>query len=216
MIRKNIQIAKTARYFLSGKPSAAIKQVWFVCHGYGQLAEFFLQKFEALNDGEHLIVAPEGLHRYYLNGFSGRVGASWMTKEERESDITDYIGFLDAVHREVLSTLSPGVKVTALGFSQGAATASRWVAYGNSRIDSMVLWAGLFPNDMNFETGSNRLQKTSNFLVIGDQDEFIKLINIEEQENVLKAAHIPYQLISFSGKHEIPADVLEEVGRLEK
>ena len=76
---------KTFRYHILNEGTNA-KKVLYVLHGYGQLAEFFVRKFRELGD-EYLIVAPEGMHRFYLQGSSGRVGASWMTKEDREQDI---------------------------------------------------------------------------------------------------------------------------------
>ncbi len=48
-----------------------------------------------------------------------------MTKEDRENEIADYVDFLDAVFGEVVT---PGARVTVLGFSQGVATAARWLA----------------------------------------------------------------------------------------
>ena len=36
-------------------------------------------------------MAPEGLSRFYLEGFSGKVGATWMTREDRLNDIDNYL-----------------------------------------------------------------------------------------------------------------------------
>jgi hypothetical protein len=80
---KHITVKKTARYFILGEAGPFTRQVWFVCHGYGFLGGDFLKNFEALNEKEHLVVASEGLHRFYLYGTGGKVGASWMTKEDR-------------------------------------------------------------------------------------------------------------------------------------
>ena len=41
-----------------GEPGPFTRQVWFVCHGYGFLAGDFIKNFEALNEKEHLVVAP--------------------------------------------------------------------------------------------------------------------------------------------------------------
>ena len=120
MDQKNISINKTARYFTLGNPNEKIETIWFLCHGYGQLANYFLKNFEILNNGKNLLVAPEGLHRFYLNGFGGRVGASWMTREDRLNDIKDYIGFLDQLYLEIVNPFkSRNIKINVLGFSQG-------------------------------------------------------------------------------------------------
>ena len=94
-----ITSAKTFRYFTHGDPLKA-NQIVYVLHGYGQLAEFFIRKFQHLSD-DYFIVAPEGMHRFYLSGSSGRVGASWMTKEERETDIQDNLNWLNALDTEL-------------------------------------------------------------------------------------------------------------------
>ena len=107
---------KTYRYqVLNDNPQA--KTVLYVLHGYGQLVKFFIQKFKNLNQ-EILIVAPEGMHRFYKKGNSGRVGASWMTKEARETDISDNMIYLNALDIEVARKY-PITKRILLGFSQG-------------------------------------------------------------------------------------------------
>ena len=128
MQENHIKVAKTARYFQLGEVGSEIREVWFVCHGYGQNADHFLKHFEFLDNGARLIIAPEGLSRFYLNGFSGRIGASWMTRVDRLNDIKDYVLFLDAIYQQIFEKLDrSSVKVSALGFSQGTATASRWL-----------------------------------------------------------------------------------------
>src|SRR2546428_199711 len=94
---------RTARYFTLGSPQGAT-DVWFVCHGYGQLASRFLERFRALESERRCIVAPEGLSRFYLteNPSERRVGASWMTREDRVHEIDDYVRFLDALHAQVV------------------------------------------------------------------------------------------------------------------
>jgi hypothetical protein len=102
VISKNIAVKKTARYFLSGENKNP-QFLMFVLHGYGMPARNFLEEFKALGNKNILIVSPEGLSRFYTKGFYGNIGASWMTSEDRENEIEDYIGYLDEVYKEVLS-----------------------------------------------------------------------------------------------------------------
>src|SRR2546426_12690078 len=135
---------RSARYFTLGSPQHAA-DVWLVCHGYGQLASRFLERFRPIAAERRCIVAPEGLSRFYLTESPAerRVGASWMTREDRLHEIDDYVRYLDAVYREVLGRVEgPAARVTALGFSQGTATVSRWAALGQSRLHHVVLWGG--------------------------------------------------------------------------
>src|SRR5574342_952788 len=127
-----------ARYFTMGRADGS-RQVWIACHGYGQLAARFLEKLRVLDDGHRYLVAPEGLSRFYLSesATERRVGASWMTREDRLAEIDDYIRYLDAVYADVFGTLDRAqLSVHALGFSQGAATVSRWTALGAARLSS--------------------------------------------------------------------------------
>src|SRR2546425_5855384 len=75
---------RSARYFTLGSPQHAA-DVWLVCHGYGQLASRFLERFRPIAAERRCIVAPEGLSRFYLTESPAerRVGASWMTREDR-------------------------------------------------------------------------------------------------------------------------------------
>jgi len=70
--------SRSARYFTLGAPANA-RAMWFVCHGYGQLASRFSSAFRPLDGEGRCIVAPEGLSRFYLtdsppNGGSERAG----------------------------------------------------------------------------------------------------------------------------------------------
>ncbi|NIP78275.1 MAG: phospholipase, partial [Gemmatimonadetes bacterium] len=88
------------------------REVWFVLHGYGQLAERFVRRFDALpgvRDGMRAVVAPEALSRFYVeeevtgpHGPESRVGATWMTRADREHEIRDYVEYLDRVAAAVL------------------------------------------------------------------------------------------------------------------
>lgn len=209
MIQKNIIVPKTARYFQLGEFTEQTETVWFVCHGYAQMANYFIKKFDVLDTNKNLIIAPEGLHRFYWKGFSDRVVASWMTKEDRTNDIKDYVNFLEMVYKEVLSSFkNKNVKINVLGFSQGTATVCRWIANNKSQVDNLILWAGGMPNDLNFENDKPIFNKMKNYLVIGNEDEFINEKQVAEQTDLLLKNNISFELIRFDGTHEIPPDVL--------
>lgn len=200
MLKKNIIVPKTARYFVLGEPGEHITTVWLVCHGYGQLASYFIRNFESLQTKNTLIVAPEGLHRFYWEKFSGRVVASWMTKEDREDDITDYVNYLDMVYEEVMQSLSyKAVKVVILGFSQGTATVCRWIAAKQRPLHHLVLWAGTLPPD----TELSVFKGFKIYFLAGDADEFIKQQHVEETEQLLVAHQLSYTIIRYQGRHEI-------------
>lgn len=209
MEQKHIDFNYRANYSILGTPGQQTKQIWFVLHGYGQLAKYFLRKFAFLDDGHHIIVAPEGLSRFYLDGFSGKVGATWMTKEERETDIRNYITYLNKLGKEIIKQSEAlNASITVLGFSQGAATASRWIADAEINIERFILWAGIFPEDLNLKKASEKLAKTNNYLVVGAKDEFLTEKRREEQMLICKKLNIKPEIISFEGGHDINQEVL--------
>src|SRR5476649_33204 len=78
-----IEVHRTARYFIIGDESREIRELWFVLHGFGQLARDFVQYFGDLADGPRLVIAPEALNRYYtvdaaVPAKDRPVGATWM------------------------------------------------------------------------------------------------------------------------------------------
>jgi len=212
MQQKNIVIPKTARYFIVGEATEQIESVWFVCHGYAQLANYFINNFDELDNNKHLVVAPEGLHRFYWEGFSDRVVASWMTKEDRENDILDYVNYLDAVYTEVIASLkNKNIKINIFGFSQGTATVCRWLANNKVKADNLILWAGAFPSDMNFEKNKEVFNSINTFVVAGDADEFINEEEVLKHLELLHKNEIAFELIRFKGKHEIDKKVLTDL-----
>lgn len=203
-----------ARYETLGAASEHAEELWFICHGHGQLAKYFIQKFKPLDNGKRLIVAPEGLFRYYLQGFSGRVGATWMTKEDRESDIENYLTYLSAVFNQVKSQMNADAKVTLLGFSQGAATISRFATQTTVKFHKLVLWAGIFPPDLPPLESRKRLSDKPCFLVYGKQDPFLTEERIQEQQSIAEKISVLPQVHTFEGEHVIDSDVLIKIGQI--
>ena len=202
MQEHTLSTARSARYFTLGAPEQAT-ECWFVCHGYGQLASRFLERFRPLEGKERCIVAPEGLSRFYLTEHPAerRVGASWMTREDRLHEIDDYVRYLDAVYGQVTPR---NARVTALGFSQGSATVCRWAAFGSSRIDRLIVWGGEVPPDLDLKL----LRVPQLTLVNGSRDEFFTPKVVAANEARLRDHGVRYETVSFEGGHEIETATL--------
>ena len=200
---------KTYRYFTWGNPEKATKLV-YVLHGYGQLAEYFIRKFHVLPE-EYFIVAPEGMHRFYLKGSSGRVGASWMTKEARESDIKDTINWLDELNQLIYSKYTFDKKII-LGFSQGGATAARWQFNGRVSANHLILWASVFPPDLELETEVKVTQSSRNHFLIGRKDEYFS--EIDQQKMLEFYTSMNYESIQYDGNHDVSEKVLLDLMQL--
>lgn len=197
---------KTYRYFTYGNQDKA-KKLLYVLHGYGQLAEYFIRKFHSISE-DFFIVAPEGMHRYYLNGNSGRVGASWMTKEDRESDIHDNLNWLNQLDAEISKTHSFDKKIV-LGFSQGSATAARWFYNGKVNADHLIIWASVFPPDLQIEKEIDQSYNGKNYFLIGERDEYFTQIQIESLDVFYKSKGFHTRI--YKGEHDINTESLIEV-----
>lgn len=208
MEERFIRVPRTARYHVLGSIEAA-PEVWIVLHGYGQLARYFLNVFEGIEEGR-AIVAPEGLSRFYLDTEHSRVGATWMTREDRLHEIDDQISYLDALVAELTKQAMPGATVNALGFSQGVATASRWALRGKTKLNRLVLWAGSIPPELDREA-LRALQNITVDLVLGDKDEYAEPSDLEVGARRLESAGIPNRKHLYSGTHRLEPVLL---GRL--
>lgn len=208
-IQQELQFRFSASYYQLGQIDDAT-EVWYVLHGYGQLAKYFIQKFRPLSEKGICVIAPEGLSRFYLQGNQGRVGATWMTKENRLMDIDNYITYLDTIHQIKIGKQK--VKTTLFGFSQGAATLVRWAMNNQIRFDRMVLWAGLFPPDIDFSKGAELLKGKQIVEVLGKYDQFISPERVQEMMKLNQQLQINPTIIEFDGKHEIDENVLIKIG----
>lgn len=202
----HLAVTKTARYWTLGDVTAHGGDVWFVLHGYKQLARRFIKRFESIADASRLIVAPEALSRFYVGTEVGRhgptsvVGATWMTTEDRLNEIDDYVAYLDRL-AEALG--AEGRTVTVLGFSQGVATATRWVVQGAVRPERLILWGDYWPPDLDMERAARVLSGIDVTLVHGDADPALDARRVEEEGERLRAAEIGHRTVTYPGGHEI-------------
>ena len=209
MEKKYISISKTARYFQLGKISEETTNIWFVFHGYGMLSEYFIKKFENILNDETAIIAPEAISRFYLGKNYERIGASWMTSADKQDDINDNINYLNSLFTSITKNLDINkINIHVLGFSQGGATACRWILTSDIKINSMGLWGADIPIDCLTE---NKREKWRNFkttLIIGKNDEFISEENKKKFAELLNSYGLDYSLIEYMGSHKIIEEVL--------
>ena len=224
MTVRSIAAVKTARYAVLGPEDGPVEEVWMACHGYGQLAPYFGRHFRAVERPGRLVVAPEALSRFYVGELGGggrRVGASWMTREEREADVADTVRYLDDVFVAACARAGAdpeAVPLVGFGFSQGTATVTRWLALSplvarrRPRARRLVLWGGGLPHDLDLG-GHPWLAEAGVTLVAGDRDSFATPARVLEQEERLRRAGVPFESVSFAGEHRLNDRVLREVAR---
>jgi predicted esterase len=208
----HLPVRKTARVYRLGEVGAATRELWVVCHGYGQLAGRFIQAFASIASDTRAILAPEGLHRFYLDppdrpAAQRRVGATWMTREDREHDIEDNTAYLDTLIHE-LRRSAPDAALTVLGFSQGAATMSRWAVASELAVARLIVWGAELPPDLDWHRARSRLATTPLLLVMGERDEYMTPGRIAEHRAHLDRHGIPHAWTGFPGGHAIDEPTL--------
>jgi len=211
-----LHVRRTARYYTIGPTHGFPRELWVVVHGYGQLARRFMESFAPLDDGTRLVMAPEALSRFYLDPIperrlqaEPRVGATWMTREDREAEIADYVAYLEQLTWETRRHLAgAGPRIVVLGFSQGTATVCRWLASSQLRADQLVLWAGGIPPELDVANWSTRLHGASLTLVAGETDEMVPASAVVSEGERLSAAGVAFTLLRHAGGHRIEAEAL--------
>ncbi len=209
MEKKNISISKKARYFQLGKISEQTKTIWFVFHGYGMLSQYFIKKFKSLENNQTVIISPEALSRFYIGENYDRVGASWITKEDKINDIDDNNNYLNSLFQSTTKNINlNSINVHVLGFSQGGATACRWILNSSIKINSLALWGADIPIDCLSENNRGKWNQFKTTLIVGKRDEFISDENKKEFTKLLNAYNLDYELIEYNGTHKIIEEVL--------
>jgi predicted esterase len=217
MEERSIGVERTARYYILGSPGTAVRRLWIVLHGYGQLAAPMLRRCAALAADDTLVAAPEALSRFYLAAAASpeqhgeaRVGASWMTREARASEIADQVAYLDRLHAELLRECGRAALEThVLGFSQGVAAAVRWAVLGATPPPvRLVCWAGNLPPEIWADAARVRLAHTELVLAAGDADPYIPPGELERTVERARGQGFRARAFSFAGGHELHPDAL--------
>lgn len=205
----HVETLRTARYHTLGDPARCC-EVWYLLHGYGQAASDLLRQCEPLLREGRLLVAPEGLSRFYLRGTQGAIGASWMTREDRELEIADTLRFLDLVASR-LPRAGADCHACVLGFSQGASAAWRWTALGHTHLDRLVAWGGDIPPDIDLAGHKLRLDRMRIHIVRGESDRVYDDEALSRDCKRLADHGIPHDCRPFAGDHRVDGAVLRRL-----
>ncbi|MEM0939444.1 MAG: hypothetical protein AAF600_07145 [Bacteroidota bacterium] len=201
-----LKFSSKAPYYSLGELSNKTERIWLVFHGYGQLAEYFIKKFEKLDLMKNFIIAPQGLSKYYLKGVYGRVGASWMTKEDRLTEIENQCSYIDAVLNQFDIS---GKQLVYFGFSQGSATMGRYAAHAKIPFQKMIIWAGTFPPDTDTEDWKYLKGDEKIFYYISKEDHFFKKEIVAQQNGVVKKAlGKEPELHWYNGGHRVIPEIV--------
>lgn len=209
MKKKYIEVTRRARYFQSKDIEENVKQVIFLLHGYAQNGDTFLESCKSLASEEIVLIAPEGLSKFYWKDFTSDPASSWMTSLERENELADTMDYLSKVLMEIKSQLpKEGIAFHCLGFSQGAATASRFACNPHLNCQNLFLYGGAPAHDINWEA----LPQDLNFhLVYGKQDPLINASQVEKVKGLISSRKFEVHEFSYEGKHKVEWEGLAHI-----
>lgn len=202
---------RTTRFAQIGELTDDTTSLIFALHGYGELAAEFAEHFLALSGPGRVIICPEALSKYYTNHRARQVGASWMTTDDREFEIRDYVTYLDGLASDLLEDAPDGLQVEVLAFSQGTHTASRWIGNGLIRPKRLILWGADVAHDLSQEEWDALSDIGDITLVAGSQDEYLPESRLIKAEEALRDHQCTFSTVRYEGKHEIVRDVLKSL-----
>lgn len=184
------------------------KNVWVVFHGIGYLSRYFLKYFKDLDPEENYIIAPQAQSKYYLTDEYRHVGASWLTKENTETEIENMLAYLEKVFQA--EQLQDAPNLILMGYSQGVSVATRWVASNKIECSKLILHSGGLPKELQPED-FQFLKNTEVALIYGTKDEYLNEERLtSERARAKKLFGERIRIISFEGGHEVKKKILSE------
>jgi len=202
---RSLVVDRHARVAYAGDPDRA-EEAWLILHGHGMLAQGILHWFRPAERPHRLLVAPEALSRFYTDVQGPRtVGASWLTREDRDHDIADTLAYLD---RAVDLCIRPGLPLEVHGFSQGVGVGARWAVHTARGIRRLVCWAGGFPDDVGGAAVTRVLGGRPVDMVVGETDAMVSPDRIAADATRLRQQGQPVTIHRFVGGHRIDDGVL--------
>jgi len=201
-----IPVQRTGVYFEAGDSEKAMTN-WFVCHGYGQLAENLIRKFNEFVARGHAIISVEGVNRFYWKGVGGQTAATWMTKRFRLDEIRDNNNFLSQTYDH----LNADAKKVLLGFSQGGTTMWRWIHEKRPDFDVFINYAGWMPEDIDLSVLQEYLADKKLIFTYGSNDIYLTEDRIEAFHKVLEKSGLNVEIHKTGGEHKVDREVLSDL-----
>ena len=206
---KKVSYQTTNTYSTLNELNSDTKNIWIVCHGIGFLSKYFISYFKDLNTDENYIIAPQAPSKYYQTKAYKYVGASWLTKENRDLEIENVLNYLEAVMD--LENLPKDKNIILLGFSQGVSIVTRWMAKRKILCNHLVIHSGSIPTEFDASNFSY-LPNLKTTIIYGDNDEYLTPSKIEAQLTYAQSIfpNSP-ELIKFNGRHVMHPGSLEKL-----
>ena len=202
---RSLVVDRHARIGIVGELATAT-EVWLLLHGYGMLSQGILHWFRAAERPGRVLVAPEALSRFYAEEKGiRRVGACWMTREDRENDLADQQAYLDRVVVDIVGEI-PRLEVH--GFSQGVAAGVRWVVRERRPVARLVCWGGTVPHEIAPASLNRAVGGGPVHFAVGDRDHWVAPALVATDAARLRDGGCPAVVHRFAGGHRVDNGVL--------
>mgnify|MGYP001339056371 FL=1 len=185
------------------------QNIWFACHGIGQLSHYFLNNFLNIPKEKNYIIAPQAPSKYYHSTQTKRVGACWLTKENTQIEQHNIFRYFD----EILNQEKPVTPNIFMGFSQGVSVMLRYLVYKKLNVNDIVIMSGKIPEELKESDFNFLSKKTKVWLSYGLSDPLLNntLIDIEiNKSRQLFGKRL--NIMAFDGKHEIDQELILNLG----
>jgi predicted esterase len=211
IMTKHVQTEFKAPYYTFGELTSSTPAIWIACHGYGQLGEFFMKKLETFAELGHHGIVLQGLHKFYYT--QERVGASWMTKHDREVDLLNQRTYFSRVFEAEYGGLKlSDFQVNLIGFSQGVSAISRLLFHLKLPCDNLVFWAGGFPPELPGSEISFLKKDYKLIVAIGDKDQYYNEENYMKNIEYIRATFNREQEVHiYPGRHTVDTNLLKKL-----
>ncbi len=205
-----ITTPKTTRFVTYGHPGPKTKYFWFCLHGSKMVCEQIVYKFAEFDPQEHYIVAPEGMHKLYSEGFGGAVVATWMTKRDRLKEIQDFSVYLSTLYKQESAKVTQAKKIL-FGFSQGGTTLFRWLHREQINADVLMGYTCWVPEDIDLTKSETDLDLLKKIYTYGTKDQFLTDERLAMLKTVVAKNHLDIEMLPFDGEHKIYKEQLKEL-----
>lgn len=206
---KQVSYQTTNTYSTLNKLTPDTQNIWIVCHGIGFLSKYFITYFQHLDSKKNYIIAPQAPSKYYQTQAYKYVGASWLTKENRELETENVLNYLDAVLNA--ENLPTSKNIILMGFSQGVSVVTRWIAQRQLNCHHLVLHSGSIPTEFNTESFKH-LPSLKTSVIYGNEDEYLTQEKLEAQLEYARSIFPnPPKVIEFDGKHVVDKKSLAKI-----
>ncbi|UWX56128.1 esterase [Maribacter litopenaei] len=205
---KHVQYQHTNTYETLNSLDPKTKNVWLIFHGIGFLSKYFLKYFEDLDKNQNYIIAPQAPSKYYLNGKYRHVGASWLTRVDREQETSNVLNYIEKVLDN--ENIPDRCNLIVLGFSQGVSIATRLIAKTGLKPKKLILYAGGIPEELTPSDFEHLLKyRTDIYSVVGSKDEYINAKRLEEEtKKLITLFKGKAKQITFEGGHELKKEII--------